>query len=416
MLGSNKLTLTHMLNKTFKKLGLGLGALAIFTGCATTAPIEEPDVVIENALTKDPGSIAATTNMDFTFKEAESGGSGTVSVTVDEKSNLSDPNNLQSESSMQVSADITIPEGESTGNIKVDAALDLSMIGKDIYGSLTQLDISGDAEGIEEVNAMLPLFVGPYMNETVHLPLAKFEEIAQMADPATAPPVDFTALESYANDGLRQDLADAKAIVVASDNGVEKIKTASGASVPAYQYDINFDAEGFKTFVRQANETLQFVTTEELDAAFAQESGDVSFGGVVDALNQAFDIKVWIGQEDYHLYKMEFNSDLASLKTAAEAFGELTEADQAFFESGEFDMSVVVESEPIDDFTVEVPADEDVIDLGPLLDLALQGAAAGAAMDTTGGAAMTDEEFEAMMDSMDLGDLEGMEGLEDLQL
>jgi len=415
MLGTNKLTRTHMLRKPFKNLGLGLGVAFLLAGCTSTATIEESKIVIEKALTAEPGSIEASTNLDFTFNDTEFGGAFKISA--NEKSNLSDPENIQSETSMEVSADLNIPEGDSTGNIKVDAGMEIDVIGKDLYGSLTKLDITGDGQGVAEVNAMLPLIIGPYMNETVHLPLAKIEEIAMMADPAAAPAVDFTALEEYTNNGLSQDLADANVLVVATDNGVKKIKTASGKSVSTYHYEINLDETGLKEFMKKANEQFQLISTEELDALLSQEGENPSFAEMIDVLNEAFSVELWIGQEDYHLYKMELSSDLARLETAAEKIGDLSEADRDFFTGGEFEMNMMIESEPIDDFNVEKPADKDVIDLGPLLDLAIQSAGVGAAMGSPdAGATMTDEEFEAMMEGMDLGDLEGMEGLEDLQL
>lgn len=368
-----------MIKKSLAKyIGLTLAVVLVLSACSKkTADTENPEVVLEKAITQAAKIYEMKGDVKVAFKEPTSEVEGKVTATMTGKTNNSDYNDVHSELALEIDADITGPnpsDTSATGNVKVAAAGKMQMVGDDLYASLTKLDIDGDLEGIEQVKAMLPLFVGPYMDETVHLPLGQFMEMAEQANAQMGQkPMDFEALKKYSAEQLPKDLADSKMLKVSKDNGVESIKTLGGDSVDAYHYTLQLDADGFETFMKKYNEKIQVIPEEQIELMFDQPAGQPGFAEAMTVFNEALNMEVWIGQTDYQVYKVVIGTDKAKIKAAAEKVNEIeegsvTESDLAQLEKMDLEVGITVETQPLDSFTIEKPSEEDVIDLGPMLE------------------------------------------------
>ena len=403
-----------------KYLGLTLAAVLMLSACTKAGPTEDPAVVLEKAITQASKMYEAKTTMDMAFTNPDTKESGKVNIIMNEKTNAKDAKNMQSEVAMDVNADIQIKQPETgaetskkgaLGQILVNMAGNFKVSGDDLYASLTKLEIKGDFEGVKEVNAMLPLFVGPYMNETVHLPLDKLSPIMEKANAQLEsegqPAVDYEALKAYGAEGMPKDLADSKMLVVSKDNGLEKVKGLSGESVQAYHYKVALDSKGFETFLKKFNEKTKMIPAEELTQIFAKKEGEPGFAEAMDVVNEAMDIQIWIGQADYHVYKMEIGTDNAKLIAAVDKIrkidktANITDEDIKLLKEGKIEFKVMVESSPLKSFSVEKPTDKNIIDLGPMLEMATKGVmeqmpTAGETTDTE----MSEEDMQKMMESL----------------
>jgi len=119
------------------------------------------------------------------------------------------------------------------------------------------------------------------------------------------------------------------------------------------------------------------------------------------------DIQIWIGQADYHVYKMEIGTDNAKLIAAVDKIrkidktANITDEDIKLLKEGKIEFKVMVESSPLKSFSVEKPTDKNIIDLGPMLEMATKGVmeqmpTAGETTDTE----MSEEDMQKMMESL----------------
>ena len=420
-------------NKYLTTTALLLGSSLLLAACGASLPEEDPELVISKMITEAPTSYESEMTMQLSFSEPRNNQSGTISLEAKEKVSAEDLTNPQSESSLTVDADLNLldfeydPESgefnEELAQLTFAAAADVMVIGKDIYGTLQQLDIGGTSTAAEEANAVLPFVVGPYEGETVKLPLRTLEQALIPLAAASGEEVpNFDELMIY-NDEILQVIADSKILMVKEDLGTEKISQLGGGRVDTYHYELAINPDGFKPLLKGLNSVLELGDEEEIEAMLA-EANDPTIAQAMDIVNEMFTIEVWIGG-DYLPYKVEMSSDLTQLKAAfdkaEEVLGEsgFSEEEERFFTEGSFEMTLSIESTPIASFTLEAPADDEVNDLGPLIEMGLsQAGGLGGGYTPT----MTDEEMEAMMGDFneeDLGlmmeELEGMEGIEGME-
>ena len=415
-------------------LGLTLVAVLLLTACKKdVGKIEPPDVVLSKSITQASKVYEEEMNFDIDFSDATKKNSGNIKMSFKGKNNSTDAENIQSELSIDGTANIKADQGGEKGQGKANIAFagSVKSIGQDIYASLTKLDLDGDVEGIEEAKATLPVFVGPYMNETVKLPLGEMmnmmEEINKKAQLQGQPSVDYQAMKKYGLEQGPKDLADSKIFVVTKDLGIEKIKSLGGKKVQAYHYEIGINGEGLKTFIKKMGESTQILPKAEMQELMKEEN-NAYFTELADVLNQAVTIHVWIGQTDYQTYKTEITSDLKKIKAALDQINELegldkesvmTDSEKEFFEKGNFSLKITDERNPLSSFSAEKPSDKDVIDLGPMLKVFMNqvvnemssdlSAAAGGdlseeqlqqMMQGSGASGMSEEEMQKMMDSL----------------
>ena len=310
---------------------------------------------------------------------------------------------------VDLDADVTVPE---KGNLIANVAGNMKMIGDDIYASLTELKLDGDFEGLEGANAMLPIFVGPYMDETVQFPMDKFMEIAEQANAQSGQPTpNIEGLKAYGAEQMPKDLAESKILVVSKDNGVKKIKNISGDSVQAYHYEIEIDAKGFETFMRKYNENTKLFPEADLEKML-QEEGEM-MQDVANGINEALTMQVWIGQADYQVYKLEVKTDGGKIATALEKVltpEQKTMIDTKALSEGKLDVSLIVESQPLKSFSLTKPTGDDIIDLGPMIEKFAESAlnptfpSTDLPSDTTltppTGTTMSEEDVQKLMESL----------------
>ena len=412
-----------MIKKSFGQLmGLTLVAVLLLSACKKDmGQIEPPEVVLNKAITQATKIYEEKMELKMSFSDATKKNSGEINMKASGKNNSKDINNLQSDVDIDGSMNIKADQGEEKGQGKATIAFagNIKNIGEDIYGSLTQLDLDGDLEGLEEAKATLPVFLTPYMNETVKLPLGELmdltEEVNKQAQLQGQPPLDYEAMKKYSLEQGPKDVADSKMIVATKDHGIEKVKSLGGKSVQAYHYEIGFDGEGLKTFLKKFNESTQMIPENELQELLKDENSS-SFSELTSVLNEAITMHVWIGQTDYQLYKMEVTSDLKNLQAALNKVQELegasaedlmSDEEKEFFDKGSFELKITDERSPLNSFNLKKPDDKDVIDLGPMLKLFMNQAVNQMnpgnelqMLDNSGNAGLSEEEMQKMLDSL----------------
>lgn len=404
-----------MLIKEVKKIGVVLGSLLVLAACNQPAgPAENSEAVLEKMFTQSAKVYESQAKAEFSFSDPETKESGKFNFSAKEKTDASDSENVQSESSFELNGEFKMPQSASTTategsenavgtpeEMAVNAAGKLTMIGEDLYASLNKLELTGNAPEVEQANAILPAILGPYMDETLYLSMETLEKMMQQIQAGTGEPApDFDALKMYGQSQVYQDLANSKMLVVSEDKGIEKLSTPFGKKVNAYHYEVDLNPEGVEAFLKAMNEKVDLGPQEELDALFAKDANP-SVQEIFQLVNEAMNLELWIGQEDYHPYKVQITSDFDQIKAALDKLSQTNETfspseeDSEFMEKTDMSVNLVIESQPISSFTLKKP--EEVIDLAPLLEMALGGMPMNPSPQDT----MTEEEFKALMEGMD---------------
>lgn len=253
------------------------------------------------------------------------------------------------------------------------------------------------------------------MDEVIYVSLETLEPfLEQMEEASGQVGPSFSELMAYSQDQAAKDLAESQLLKASVDHGPERISTLSGKEW-AYHYEIEIDAAGMQAFLEKMDEQFDLFTEEEIKEVF--EMQDPSLEEVMEVVNTAMKIDVWIGMEDYHPYRVELTSDLEKIQEVIDKIEALddtfvTEADRAALEQGEFSMSLVTESQPMSKVNIERPAEDDLLDMNPMLQGFLgQFDPSLLAPQAT----MSDAEIEQMMQELGL-DEEGLALPEDVQL
>lgn len=408
-------------NTPFKKIGLITSAILILAACQPPTDAEDSAVVLEKMITQASKVYETQTQMEVSFKDTETGEWGEITLTATEETDATDLENLESDSKLEFSADINMLEynsdegEESLEQVTVDASARVRVIGKDIYAQLEQLDLGGSSPQVAQANASLSFVLGAYMDEVIYVSLETLEPfLEQMEEASGQVGPSFSELMAYSQDQAAKDLAESQLLKASVDHGPERISTLSGKEW-AYHYEIEIDAAGMQAFLEKMDEQFDLFTEEEIKEVF--EMQDPSLEEVMEVVNTAMKIDVWIGMEDYHPYRVELTSDLEKIQEVIDKIEALddtfvTEADRAALEQGEFSMSLVTESQPMSKVNIERPAEDDLLDMNPMLQGFLgQFDPSLLAPQAT----MSDAEIEQMMQELGL-DEEGLALPEDVQL
>ncbi len=389
-----------MFKKPLSAVGLTLVAVLSLAAC-NTGTIEEPEVVLEKALTTISNSAETEASLSFSLNDPTMNGSYEAEFLLSDKSSMEDLENPQSESTMSFTA-----SGEVEGqDLEASGSLDLVLAGDDIYVTMDSFDLSGSALG--GMDAFILPAIKAYTDQTYHLNL---EEFSQLIEDFTGEEVATTDYDLYQDEEFLQAIADTKFLVVEDNHGVVQIETVTGDNVNAYHYTIGLDGANFESLMRMLNEKMEIMPEAEIDFMFRMiEEEGYEMSDVVDVLSEGFELQMWIGQDDYHVYKSELitsSEHIVSLMEAVDKLdpGTVLDREYEMIEDLALDVTAVLESAPIDAFEAEVPDDFEELDevieglmmlgMAPMIESPtdLDG-------DLDGFEAMSDEELEALMEA-----------------
>lgn len=158
-------------------------------------------------------------------------------------------------------------------NLDGDASLKILTIGDQFYFNLGDFNVS-DADA-----AKLKALLSPYQN--------KWQRLASDFVPENIRELQVKTEETkQKEEALKTLFINTKLFDVTKEYGIEKI-----GGVNTYHYQIKLNKEGLKTYFKGAAEINgQPMTNEEVDQA-------------TDFADTVSNIEIWIGQDDYYLYK-----------------------------------------------------------------------------------------------------------------
>ena len=260
-----------MFNRKHFKLFLLIPALLVFlTGCGAS---EEP---AENVLQKFKENVVEVKSADMNIQVGVEGQEenealnldGTISLQVDRHNEEASKFALN----LNLSGGMSAQEGDFSGDLN----LDLRTVAKEVYFRLVTLNL----ENNEEFSQIAPL-IQAYTGKWLHVGKDFIPEDLQGLQEKDA--------ETLAKEERLKDLfVETHLLDVTKDYGIE---TVNGKKV--YHYALAFNPEGVREYVTKA----ALIEGEEM----AQE--DLSeIGKIADYIDS---MEMWIGQEDYNLYKME---------------------------------------------------------------------------------------------------------------
>lgn len=366
-----------------KKFTLIFGFFSLFAlaGCEKETPkIESPEVVLKKMWTESPKAYRLEGEVKFDINAPENGINMQANSKVKTRVDSSDLENFQFESEDQGVMNYSFDDFGEKASMDTKIANHMKWIGDDLYFGYTEYDFNMDLPDMEsfDINTILQTFIKPYLNDTFHVSVNNAKDLIEPAlkylEYETGIEINATALKNYGMAELMVDLQQAGLFKVVKDFGMEEIETISSQKVTTYHYQIYLDSKGLKKLVESLNDRFKIVDPQILDGFFEEEITEkLKWDDIIALLNELVTYEIWVGQTDYHVYQMKMEVNKENLKAVlekAESLNEafsLSESDLEDFDAADINLSVVMQSEPIDSFTLEKP--DKIIDLDPFIDV-----------------------------------------------
>lgn len=374
-----------------KKLYILLVLITIFalSGCNKESQIESPEVVLQKVTTQGPKRYQTETDMRMNFQVPSEKIDVKTNYQIKGKSDVTNPEKFLSQSQTKVKIAFT-HNSENPEDFNMESDQEMKWIGNDLYLTYKKYDLKVNGQNLqvqEGLNAIMPIFMKPYLNKHFHVSTKNFkdiiEPITQIIELKTGLKPDLKAIKSYNQKTFQSDLAKAKLLNITKNFGLEEIKTLTQQKAIVYHYKLKFEAKGFENLTTTLNNRFKLIDSVVLDEFFEKgieiDNGNyLKFQEAIELLNNLLNIEIWVGKKNYAIYKMEVKISKDNLLNTLKKIKEINpsfdfDEGKKIVDEMKFVFDLEIQNEETKPFTIERPEDK-VIDYSSMFQVMIKNA------------------------------------------
>ncbi len=262
-----------------------------------------PEDILKDALTHFPDHYQRDISINIT--DAFLDPTPEFNIEIDSFIDRSDPGAIESQTEVAVLMHMPEEIAETVGVLGYEQHFEgqLTRVIDELYLSVSRSDVEvfGDEAADQQAKAQ----INPYQDQAYRASLNEFQSLLRViyginqgflgGDEEIL--FNFEEQSDYFYQELGQDIVDTELLTIEKDHGLETIEALSGETVEAHHYELALDRMGVLDFTSVLNEKINF-----------KSAIPYHLFNFTDYSNEAYDLQVWIGQDDHHIYKLQFTT------------------------------------------------------------------------------------------------------------